>query len=316
VPFRSWPPLDNDWVVDERAAESLLISAEEAGPGLRGLNAKAVFEELERRYGDLLAALDWFIDERRADEALRLATSLTPLWTATKRVEEGSALLDRTLALAFGEAANRGRVSFDAGMLAFWQGDDERSAGLHRQALELGRQANDPTVTALGLGGLARVALRAGDIDDAGRLCREALSVSEGTADRSGRSGALHVLGVAAQMAGDLLEARELMMERLALMRELENYAGISSEAGNLSMVERQLGHLDNADELAREALDIDYRRGDELPMPWKLNRLAAVATERGEFERAATLIGAADGMLEAQGAAWPPDERVTTNEP
>jgi tetratricopeptide (TPR) repeat protein len=110
-------------------------------------------------------------------------------------------------------------------------------------------------------------------------------------------------------MAGDLLEARELMTERLALMRELENYAGISSEAGNLSMVERQLGSLEGADALAREALEIDYRRGDDLPMPWKLNGLAAVATERGEFERAATLIGAADAMIQAQGAAWPPDE-------
>jgi len=296
--------------VDEQAASSLVNVAEDAGRGLRGLEAKAAFERLEHRYGDLLAALEWFVSRRRTDEALRLAASLTPFWTATKRLDEGSDWFDRVLALPAGDEVARGRASFEAGMLAFWKGDDERSSTLHGRALELGRRARDATVTALALGGLARVALRASDIDEARRLCREALAVSEGTDDRAGRSGALHVLGVAAQMAGDLVEARELMTERLALMRELGNYAGISSEAGNLSMVERQLGNLERADGLAREALEIDDRRGDDLPMPWKLNGLAAVAAERGELERAATLIGAAEAMLETQGAAWPPDER------
>src|SRR5437764_10014167 len=96
----------------------------------------------------------------------------------------------------------------------------------------------------------------------------------------------------------------------MALARELGSYAGVATEAGNLSMVERQLGNLDRADALAREALDIARQREDEWLFPYALNGLAAVAVERGELERAATLIGAAEAMMEAQGAAWPPDER------
>jgi hypothetical protein len=111
-------------------------------------------------------------------------------------------------------------------------------------------------------------------------------------------------------MAGDLLEARELMSERVALMRELKNYASLSMESSNLSMVERQLGNLDRADALAREALEIDRQRGDHWAMPYKVSALAAVATERSEFDRAATLVGVAEAMMEAEGAAWPPDER------
>jgi tetratricopeptide (TPR) repeat protein len=120
----------------------------------------------------------------------------------------------------------------------------------------------------------------------------------------------MHVLGVAAHMAGDFLEARDLMSRRIALAREVGNLATVSSEAGNLSMVERQLGNLDEAEALAREALDIDYRRGDDMGIPWKVNGLAAVATDRGEFDRAATLIGIADATMAAAGGAWPPDER------
>lgn len=121
----------------------------------------------------------------------------------------------------------------------------------------------------------------------------------------------MHVLGVAAQMAGDLLKARRLMSQRIAIAREQGNFATISSEAGNLSVVERQLGNLEEAKILAREALDISYRRGDELAIPWIVNGLAAVARDRGEFDRAATLIGIADARMEAASGAWPPAELV-----
>jgi hypothetical protein len=41
------------------------------------------------------------------------------------------------------------------------------------------------------------------------------------------------------------------------------------------------------------------------------LNGLAAVAVDRGQLDRAATLIGVADAAMEAAGGAWPPDELV-----
>jgi non-specific serine/threonine protein kinase len=290
-------------------AESLLDFAEGVGPRLRGLEAKAAFDQLEQQYDELQRALQWFIDQGSANEAFRLAGALVVFWMATKRLEEGVAWFDRALTLPGGSDALRGRALFDAGYLRFWQGDDERSSSLQNQALELGRRAADPTVTALALTGLARIALRTTGADEARRLCREALAVTEGTTDTLGRSSAMHVLGVAAQMAGDLLEARELMSRRIALAREQGNLATISSEAGNLSMVERQLGNLDEAEALSREALDIVYRRGDDMAVPWMINGLAAIAKDRGEFVRAATLVGVADAAMEAAGGAWPPDE-------
>jgi hypothetical protein len=47
------------------------------------------------------------------------------------------------------------------------------------------------------------------------------------------------------------------------------------------------------------------------MAIPWNLNGLAAATARRGEFGRAATLIGAADATMEAAGGAWPPDELV-----
>lgn len=295
--------------MNNQTAESLLQTIEELGPQLRGLEAKAAFVQFERQYGDLQLALQWFIDRGHVDEALRLATALTAFWLATKRLDEGLAWYNRVLTLPGGNDASRGRVLFDAGYVAFWQGNDERSAEFQNQALELGRRANDPTVTALALVGLARIALRTTGVAEAQRLCHQALAVTEGTADRLGKSSAMHVLGVAAQMAGNLDEARELMSRRIALGREQGDLVIVYSEAANLSAVERQLGNLDQAEALAQEALEIVYGRGDALAIPWVVNALAAIAKDRGQFERAATLIAIADATMAAAGGDWPPDE-------
>lgn len=296
--------------MDARQAESLLNFAEGVVPRLRGSDSGAALDQLDGQYADLQAALRWFLDQARPTEAFRLTRSLVPFWMATKRLEEGIAWLDSALKVPGAHDAHRGRAMFDAGYLAFWKGDDPRSSSLQNGALEIGRRTKDPTVTALALAGLARIALRT-DVEEARRLCRQALAETEGTADREGRSSAMHVLAVGAQMAGDLLEARDIMRQRIELGRETGNLATVMIESNNLSMVERQLGHVDEAEALSREALDISRRRGDSQAIPWGLNGLAAVAAQRGEFARGATLIGAADAAIRAAGAAWPPDELV-----
>ena len=58
------------------------------------------------------------------------------------------------------------------------------------------------------------------------------------------------------------------------------------------------------------ETLEICHRIGDQFTRPFAISGLAAIAMERRQFERAATLVGAAEAIMEAQHMAWPPDER------
>jgi non-specific serine/threonine protein kinase len=241
---------------------------------------------------------------------MRIATALALFWTASGRLEEGSEWFGRILAAPRGSEPNLGRAYFEAGLIEFWRGDDDCASALHRRGLEAGRRCRDGTQTALALTGLARVALRSNQVRRAQQLCREALAESEGEESPLGRANALHVLGVAAQMAGNLSQARAFMTERMALARALGQYGGIASEAVNLALVEYQLGDLDRTEALTREALEIASQREDEWMFPYMLSRLAAVAAQRREPNRAAMLIGAAEAMMTAQGAAWPPDER------
>ena len=295
--------------MDAPAAEALLDLAEEASAGSTGPDAKASLQRLEDRLDDLLAAIAWFVDAGRTDEALRLTSSLYQFWITKQRFDEGAVWFERVLAAPGGDERLRGKASLHAGFMPFWLGDDERAAELFGASLEIGRRLGDLPMVSQALGGLARVALRT-DVAEGRRLAREALTVSEAAADEPGRSNALHLLGVGAQIAGDLPEARDWMTQRLALVRSMGNDFLVASEASNLSMVERQLGNLDDAEALARETLEIGRRIGDEFTKPFAISGLAAIATERGEFERAATLVGAAEAIMEAQHMAWPPDER------
>jgi hypothetical protein len=188
-------------------------------------------------------------------------------------------------------------------------GDDDGAASHFGRGLSIGRELEDAPMISQALGGLARVELRR-DVPEGRRLAAEALAVSAAADDEAGRSNALHLLGVGAQIAGDLEEARSWMTQRLALVRGSGNEFLVASEAGNLSMVERQLGNLDEAEALDREALKISVRIGDQFMRPFAMAGLAAIATDRGEYERAATLVGVAEGIMEAQAMAWPPDER------
>jgi len=295
--------------MDGRTAEQLLGMAEEASASLRSPGSKAVLEQLEDRYDELVAAVEWFIEQERTDEALRTANALFRFWITKQRFEEGALWFDRVLGAPDGDARLRGQAFIHAGFMPFWMGQDDRAAELFSSGLATARELDDAPMTSQALAGLARVALRT-DVAEGRRLAHEALVASEGSGDDASRSNALHLLGVGAQIAGDLVDAREWMTKRLALVRAEGNEFLIASEAGNLSMVERQLGDLDAADALAREALEITVRTGDEFMRPFAISGLAAIALERGQLERAATLIGAAEAIMEAQKMAWPPDER------
>jgi tetratricopeptide (TPR) repeat protein len=296
--------------VDALKAESLLASVVEARTALRGPDGGAAQARLERMYRELASAFEFFLAERRADGALRLTNALVPFWMATSRIGEGDDWFQRALAADGSSERARARALYEYGYLIFWAGDYDRAGVLARQAVELGRAANEPTTAALALAVLARIALQA-DVEQAKRLLLEAIEVTDGTDDREGRSSAMHVLGVAYQMSGEFEEARRVMSDRIALGRETGNDYLVAIESANLSMVERQLGNLEHAEALARESLDIMRRRGDELAIPWVVNSLAAVTAARGDLPRSAILLGFAEAGISRAGGEWPPDERA-----
>lgn len=207
--------------MDADTAAGLLELAEDAQRRRRRQDPDAE-QMLEARYGELREALDWYRTAGNPDTALRLAGALVPFWIATKRIDEGDAWFDQALS-----DPAPARALYDHGYLVFWAGRYELAE--QRFAAALAGADGDPSLQALVLAGLARVAINT-DVLEAVRLLRRAQDVTAGLDDADpGRSSALHVLGVALQMAGDLTGAREVMSARL----EAAASAGTSSWSGS-----------------------------------------------------------------------------------
>ena len=93
------------------------------------------------------------------------------------------------------------------------------------------------------------------------------------------------------------------MTQRLTLVRSTDNEFLVASEAGNLSMVERQLGNTRWAEALAQRrpwrSAGAHRRRVHQAVR--RSAAFAAIATERGDFERAG------DPRRRGRGASWRP---------
>ena len=233
---------------------------------------------------------------------------------ATKRIDEGDGWFARAVDHEGASEASRARALYDHGYLVFWAGRYDLAAQRFAEARALAEALDDHDLEALALAGSARVVLN-DDPAEAVRLLRRAVAVTAESPASPGRSSALHVLGVALQMSGDLEAAREVMLERLEAGRAANDQSIVFVESANLSMVERQLGNLNEAEALSREAVRIAVERRDQMAIPWVLNGLAAVTAAKSKQERAATLLGAAEGLLAQAGGEWPPDERAQYQE-
>ena len=263
----------------------------------------------------MVEALDWHLASGDPDAAFRLASALVPFWIWSARIDEGHAWLERALQGEGASSESRARALHDHGYLVFWAGRYDVARERFAAALAQAEALGDVSLQGLALAGLARVALNT-DVDEAVQLLRRAVDVTAGLPDSEpGRSSSRHVLGVALQLSGDLEGARQVMATRLEMGRASGDEFVVWVESGNLSTVERKLGNLQQAEELSREALRIVAARGDEMPIAWILNGLAAVTAAKGDAERAAILSGLAAATLERAGGEWPPDEREIYDE-
>ncbi len=300
--------------MNDTVAAALLAEARDARQAMRRQEGASAIERFEGRYPDIREAMDWCLAQGRVGDADAFASALVPFWMATKRLDDGREWFARALAGNVTDDPTRARALYDHGYLVFWAGEYELADQRFNEARRLAEVSGDRDLVALILAGSARVALDS-DPAHAVALLREAMAITEGLPESDGRSSADHVLGVALQMSGDLAGAGSVMRERIERARSVGNRFTVASESANLSMVERQLGHLDDAEGLSIEALRISRDNRDEIMIPWVINGLAAVTAAQGRLERAATLLGIAEGLLERAGGNWPPDEREQHDE-
>ncbi len=294
--------------VDEarrRHASYYMRLAERAGPQLVGPRQGAWIRCLEREHDNLRAAIHWAVRRGETEVELCLVGALWPFWFHYGHMSEGRRLIEAALAHGDGTTPSlQARVLLGAGYLAQWQGDHGRARGWHERSLALARTWKNVRGIAAALCGLGTVARLEGHEEEATAFLVESLTLCRDEGDVRGTALALEELGAVARLQGDDARAVTLVTEGLALFRELGDSRKVMVALCNLADFAERHGDEDEATALLEEGIAQCRELGDKSTLAYAVELTAWVIARRSYPERATQLLGTAEALREAVGAA------------
>jgi non-specific serine/threonine protein kinase len=318
----------------QRHTEYFQTLAERAEPELYGPNQGAWLDRLELEHDNFRTALGWLVgpgelfggvaaDADLADRdplaGLRLGWVLMRFWDMRGYLTEGRAWLAALLAVngTSRSSGARARALFGAGRLAYEQGEYDTAMTLSEESLAVARAVGDRECVAFALTQIGHVLRIRGDPEASRPLYEESLAIrrelaAQGASTfRPGIAVSVKCLGGVALARGDLETARDLYTESLSIERNLGHQWEIALSLHRLGEIATDLGRLDEARARFEEALAVARELSDRQNVALVLGGIAALAAVKGELERAARLIGAADGLRETIGCVLDPADRA-----
>jgi len=278
-----------------RHAAYYLALAERAAPELVGRAQGVWLATLEREHANLRAALHWARERGETERGLRLAGALWRFWVAHGHLSEGRRWLEDLLASVGGSAppcapAVRATALYGASLLAYVQGDYDRTDALAEESLTLYRGLGDRRGEADTLHSQALAAREQNDRPRAVALYEQSLALRRALGDQRGIGVSLNNLGTIAHDQGDFTHAAALFAESVALHRAMGDTWTLAVALSNLGDVATKRGAYDHARALLEESLALRRALGDRRGIAQSLGYLGGVAGDRGEFARATAL--------------------------
>jgi predicted ATPase/DNA-binding CsgD family transcriptional regulator len=280
--------------------------AEVTASGFDGPDQAALLDRAQRDSANFAAAVLTAVDAGDGETALRLCLALRFLWYVRGSLAAGRALFGQALGVGGADPVLRATALVESAALA-------RHQGSYADATELLAQAHsaagaDPQVLAAVLLQQGFVAHLVGDFPTARAALEECLALREASNDGLGAARARHHLGfVAASGDQDIDRAWALQSDSLGVFRQLGNHRHVATTLIAMTDLARERGDLDVARDVLDEALD-ELERLSDLPLLLHaLHFAAALAADQDHLNRAARLLGAAEGISMRTGATpWP----------
>ena len=214
------------------------------------LERPTAVDEAEREHDNIRVALAHTLDRGDGSAALRLCM-IARLWYAHGYLGEGSAWIERALALEEGDPVARARVLYYGAAIAWSSGDYERAILYGRQGLRLAREVGDVMA----------------------------------------ETGALMALGLAYQGTRDFETSRDFYGQSLACARASGDDRWTAVALVNIADIEVAFGNHDEAEALVREGLEIHRRIGEVEGTGVALLVLASSLFDRGRDSEAAPMV-------------------------
>jgi predicted ATPase/DNA-binding CsgD family transcriptional regulator/DNA-binding XRE family transcriptional regulator len=306
-------------------AHYFLALAERADPLLRGRDQRAWYPRLEREHDNLRAALRWLLDQdgpegsdasAEREAGLRLAGALGWFWSVRGYHPEGRRWLEEALARAPAAGDGEGaaaaactRALLFTGAILTIQGDLARAWAPLEAAAALAERRRDPAATAQAQAFLGMRAVLAGDAAEATRLLGEAQRRWEALGDPHGLGHTLYFLGHAAAMVRDAAGAEALYTAALQQF----DAAGDAHLAGhvrrNLGIRAWERGAAHQAVTQIQAAVRTSVALRDRWLLAIGVQAAVALVGAGAQFAARARLLGAADALAQATGAAFLPEQ-------
>lgn len=303
-----------------RHAEYFLALAERAEPHMRGGARHTEWVmRLETEHANLRTALEWLgsCPGRLADQ-LRLDVALVWFHFAVGLFREPRArMMDALNRAEDVPPLLRGQALSAVGHQAIWLGDFGSVREPFVAAVEILRDCGDPASLSFALTGLGASAGLARDGVTANEFFDEAQAVLGGHegATRDGfptlllYSVASYWRGVVAQVLGDAPAARAAYQVSVDAGRAFD-HPTVAHPLGALGRLLAQTGDPDGAEAALAESMQIHLAHDDRWGLANVAEGGAHLAAARGEWARAARLLGASDRLRDAIGATLPPHDR------
>jgi predicted ATPase/DNA-binding SARP family transcriptional activator len=262
---------------------------------------------LQLEHANLRAALDYCLTTPgESQPGLRLAAALYFYWVACGGLPEGRHWLDQALKLDVEPTRQRAKALWVCGRIANVQGDTAASVTLLQQCQTLARHLGDDTALACATHMLGAATLFRDNPAYAAELLEEALARYR---DRDEVNSMVVMaqlqLSIANTFQGNTDKATALSQTARAICATHGEQWTLSYALYTLAFAEWASGEAELATEHAEECLRIKRIFHDILGIGMAVDLLAWIATDQGESERAAVLLGAAQTTWHAVGVPW-----------
>ncbi|WP_067899607.1 protein kinase domain-containing protein [Nocardia vaccinii] len=259
---------------------------------------------IERELPNLREALESCLSEdtrQAARTGLRITAALYDFWSFSGLFDEGRSWIDRVLAHPGAQSVpDRIKALCVGCRLAAPQGDVQSAAAFLQQARALAEQTPGPVIQAQIAYAASILALGSGEAAKVSSPLEPAVALLSSNRTQALYIGALTALGWAHEICGDMGRASERYRRVLSITEAQGEFLYRSAALRGLGVAAWQRGELDRAEQLLEESLRVNQGPNSPVLTAFSLESLAWTVADQGDAERAAVLMGAAQGLWRA----------------
>jgi predicted ATPase len=277
--------------VQNRHRDWFMQLAETAEPKLRTGDQLTWLNQLELEHDNLRAAMNWSIEQKHIEQALRIPSALTYFWEIHGHEEEGRNWFKQALAIdedakkkypfAWANAVH-GFAALSAYTPQFQTHHPEME-----DVLKIFRARGDDFRVGHTLYHLAYFPHFVGELDTAKARYEESLGVYKKINNEWGAGECLHCIAHIEEMQGNTEKAHALYSRSLEELQPIGDRYSLFHPLGDTALIALNKGELNRAKTIYEDSIQAFEELKNREWTSISINRLTEVLYEQGEYENA-----------------------------